>query len=107
MSTPVAAPLTIRETRSAEECFLAARDAEVGIVVIVADPPRIGSQAQLVARLSLLLPRFRVIVVSAADQRQHEPAWRELGAVDVANSLCEIDRVAAVVARYLTGEQTP
>ncbi len=91
--------LTVRETRSADECFQAAVSSAAPLLVVVVDPGRAEPQARLLARLTLLVPRARTVVVGLPNRRELEGAWRELGASEVVYSMCEIDRVMDFIER--------
>lgn len=98
------AKLSVRETRSAEECFAALQAAPDGLLLLVWDDARSEPYARLLARRALLWPHARVVVVGNNSQRPLERLWRELGVVEVVYTLCEADRVAALIARLRTAE---
>lgn len=100
------AELSVRETRSADECFAALQGAPDGLLLLVWENARSEPYARLLARRALLWPRARVVVVGTNGQRPLERLWRELGVAEVIYTLCEADRVAALIARLRADEPT-
>lgn len=96
------AALSVRETRSADECWSAVSAARDGVLLVHWGAATPDAAARLLARCALLRPAWRTLVAATAAMRSLEPSLRELGVVGIVYSLCEVERVLAAIERRAT-----